>query len=184
MVSLSCRAAYSSQEAAAWPAKLSGIFSGFDLAKFQSGLGERAGLAFQSGLAAGSFNGQISAQTVDLSIAVNIKNLKATSQGDGILGLGANHTRRILDTLKDLNTTIRVVGPVTEPRVAFDTKGLTEQFRQALIDAGRERFAQELDGQIQKQLGDKLPDEVKDVVKPEGLLEALGGLLGGKKEEQ
>ncbi len=171
-------------DSAAGPAKLSGIFSGFDLAKFQSGLGERAGLAFQSGLAAGSFNGQISAQTVDLSIAVNIKNLKATSQGDGILGLGANHTRRILDTLKDLNTTIRVVGPVTEPRVAFDTKGLTEQFRQALIDAGRERFAQELDGQIQKQLGDKLPDEVKEAVKPKGLLEALGGLLGGKKEEQ
>lgn len=58
------------------------------------------------------------------------------------------------------------------------------RLRPALSHFGRARFAQQLDAQIDKQLGDKLPQELKDVVKPQGLLEALGGLLGGKKEEK
>jgi len=55
--------------------------------------------------------------------------------------------------------------------------------------AGKDRLANEIDSQLGKQidekLGDKVPEEIKDALKkPDGLLEGLGGLLGGKKKEK
>ncbi len=163
---------------------VSGTFSGLELATLQQALGDSAGIAFQSGRASGTFNGRLTNQDIDLTIDVNIKDLKATAQGKGILGLGADNTSQILDTLRDLNTTIRIVGPVTEPRLAFDTKGLAEQFKQALAEAGKQRLMQEVDSKLTEQLGDKLPEEARELVKPEGLLKDLGSLLDNKKDQQ
>ena len=162
--------------------KVTGTFEGFDLAKVQSSLGEEAGIAFQSGLASGTFTGQLTKELVDLTISVNIKDLKATGQGDGVLGLGVKETSEVMDVLNELGTTIRVVGPVTEPRLVFDTKGLTEEFKNALVKAGKERLQKEVDSKIQEEIGDKVPEELK---KPaEDLIKGLGGLLGGKKDEE
>jgi len=63
-----------------------------------------------------------------------------------------------------------------------------DEFKKALVQAGKERLANEIDSRLGKQidekLGDKIPEEIKDVLKkPEDLLKGLGGLLGGKKEE-
>jgi hypothetical protein len=91
--------------------------------------------------------------------------------------------------MSELSTTIRVVGPITSPRLVFDTKGLGEEFKQALVKAGKDRLQKEIDSKLQEQLGDKLgdkvPDQLRDAVKTPGksLVEGLGGLLGGKKEE-
>ena len=70
----------------------------------------------------------------------------------------------------------------------FDTHGLHESVKQALVKAGKERLSEEIDKQVEKQLGDKLgdeiPEELKDVIKePKDLIKGLGGLLGGKEED-
>jgi len=165
--------------------KVSGTFKGFDLGKIQSSLGQEAGIAFQSGMAGGDFTGRITKELVDLTISVNVKDLKATGQGDGVLGLGAKETSEVMQVLNDLSTTIRVVGPVTEPRLIFDAKGLTKEFQDALVAAGKERLKKEIDSKIQEELGDELDEKIPEELKKpaEDLMKGLGGLLGGKKEE-
>jgi hypothetical protein len=168
--------------------KVTGNFTSLDLSKLQSNLSSGAGLNFTSGLASGQFNGLITSESIDLTVDIEIQNMQASSQGDGILGLGAETTSEAFKILKDLKTTIKIVGPTSEPRLVFDTHGLQDSIKQALVKAGKERLSQEIDKQVEKQLGDKLgdkvPEELKDVIKePKDLIKGLGGLLGGKKEE-
>jgi uncharacterized protein (TIGR03546 family) len=171
--------------------EISGSFEGIDLSKMQADLSQNAGLAFQSGQASGTFTGTATKQNVDLTINVSLKNLQAKGTGQGVLGLGAEQTSQALQALKELTTTIRVVGPVTEPRLVFDTKGLTKEFQNALVNAGKERLVNEANKQIEKQLdgklGEKLPAGLKDTLKGSGsggTLDSLGGLLGGKKKQE
>lgn len=164
---------------------VSGTFEGFDLSKLQSSLSPDAGIAFQGGKAAGTFNGTLTRSKVDLTINVSLKDLQASGTGKGVLGLGAEQTSQVMQVLKELNTTIRVVGTPTDPHLVFDTKGLTKEFQDALVKAGKERLAGEVNKQLEKQLGDKLPTGLKDTLKKptEGIMNNLGGLLGGKKKE-
>jgi hypothetical protein len=156
------------------------------MSKIQSGLSSDAGLVFNSGTASGTISGTATKETIDLTLDVNIKDLKAEGQGKGVLGLGSDATSEALAVLDNLKTTMRIVGPVTEPRLVFDTKGLTEQFKQALVKAGKEKLANEIDKQIDEQMGDEVPDEVKDALKkPDEILKkGLGGLLGGDEEKE
>ncbi len=169
---------------------VTGTFEGFDLSTIQSGLGQGAGIAFESGAASGTFTGQLTRELVDLAFKVDLKNLKAKGQGEGVLGLGAQQTSEVLEVMNELSTTIRVVGPTTSPRLVFDTKGLGEEFKQALVKAGKDRLQKEIDAKLQEQLGDKLgdkvPEQLKDTLKAPGknIVEGLGGLLGGKKKDQ
>jgi hypothetical protein len=170
--------------------EVSGTFEGFDLSKVQE-LSQDAGLAFQAGKASGTFSGTLSQENVDLTINLSLKDLQAKGTGKGVLGLGVEQTSQVMQVLKEMNTSIRVVGPVTQPRLVFDTKGLTKEFQQALVQAGKERVIQEVDKQVQKQLdgklGDKLPAGVKDAIKQpstKGLMDSVGGLLGGKKKQE
>jgi len=169
--------------------KVTGNFSKLDLSKLQSNLSSGAGLAFTSGLASGQFNGLITSETIDLTVDIDIQNMQASSQGDGILGLGGKTTSEAFKILKDLKTTIKIVGPTTEPRLVFDTKGLQDSIKQALVKAGKERLSEEIDKQIDKQLGDelgdKVPEELKGIIKeePKDLIKGLGGLLGGKEDK-
>ena len=162
--------------------KVTGNFTSLDLSKLQSNLSSGAGLTFTSGLASGQFNGLITSESIDLTVDIDIQNMQASSQGDGILGLGGQTTSEAFKILKDLKTTIKIVGPTTEPRLVFDTHGLHDSIKQALVKAGKEKLSEEIDKQIDKQLGDKLgdevPDELKDVIKePKDLIKGLGGLL-------
>jgi uncharacterized protein (TIGR03546 family) len=162
--------------------KVCGDFKGFDLSKLQSSLSSDSGLVFETGTASGNFEGKVTDKEIDLAISVAVDNMKAKSQGGGILGLDSKTTTEALDVLKNINTTIRVVGPVTEPRLVFDVKGLTDEFKNALVKAGKEKLTGEIDKQIDEQLGDKASDEVKDTIKKS--LDGLGGLLGGKKDDE
>jgi len=165
---------------------ITGTFEGFDLSQVQSSLSPDAGIAFQSGKASGTFSGQLTKDRVDLTINVSLKDLQAKATGNGVLGLGAEQTSQVMDALKELTTTIRVVGSPTDPRLVFDAKGLTKEFQQALVKAGKERLAGEVNKQLDKQLGDKVPTELKETLKKpaQGVMDGLGGLLGGKKKEQ
>jgi uncharacterized protein (TIGR03546 family) len=169
--------------------KVTGNFTKLDLSKLQSNLSSGTGLNFTSGLASGQFNGLITSESIDLTVDIEIQNMQASSQGDGILGLGGQTTSEAFKILKDLKTTIKIVGPTTEPRLVFDTHGLQESIKQALVKAGKERLSEEIDKQVEKQLGDKLgdkvPEELKGVIKePKDLMKGLGGLLGGKEKDK
>ncbi len=167
---------------------VSGTFAGVDLSKIQSSLGENAGLVFEKGTASGKFNGNVTSESIDLTIEVAIRELQAKGRGKGVLGLGAKTTSEALGVLGELSTTIRVVGPITQPRLVFDGKALTEAFKKALVKAGKKKVSEEIDKQFEKhidgKLGDKVPDEIKDAIKKPGdLIKGLGGLLGGKEKQ-
>ncbi|MHC4113256.1 MAG: hypothetical protein ACYSUY_19460, partial [Planctomycetota bacterium] len=168
--------------------KLSGNFGGFDMKKIQSSLSDDAGLVFESGTASGQFNGTATSETLDLAVDINLNNLQAKGQGKGILGLGSKTTSEAFGALKELKTTIRIVGPVSEPQLVFDVKGLTDELKKALVEAGKERLIKEIDGKLgdklDEELGDKVPDEIKDTLKPKKIVEGLKGLLGGKDEDK
>jgi hypothetical protein len=167
--------------------KLTGTFGGFDMSKIQSSLSENAGLIFASGIASGQFNGFATNELVDLTADIAISNLQAKGQGKGVLGLGSKNTTEAFGALKELKTTIRIVGPVSEPQLVFDVKGLTDELKKALIEAGKERLIKEIDGKLgeklDKELGDKIPDEIKDTLKPKKIVEGLKGLFGDKDKE-
>jgi uncharacterized protein (TIGR03546 family) len=165
--------------------KISGTFKGFDLNKIQPGLSSNAGLIFESGTASGDFQGKLNAQSMDVTINVVLDNMQAKSRAGGILGLDSATSSEVLDAIHNLKTTIRIVGPISEPRLVFDTKGLTEQFKQKLAEAGKKRLQKELDKRLKESLGDKVPDEIKKTLeKPSGLIEGLGGLLKKKDDKK
>ncbi|MHC4646483.1 MAG: DUF2062 domain-containing protein [Planctomycetota bacterium] len=165
--------------------EVTGTFEGFDLRKALSGISADSGLVFEAGTASGRFDGTLTEESVNLTINVAVREMKARSQGKGILGLGGEATSEAFKVLEKLNATIRVVGPVGEPRLAFEAAGLREQLKEALVKAGKDRLANEIDKQIDKELGDKVPDEIKDALKkPGGLLDGLGGILKGKDEKK
>lgn len=167
------------------PPAVSGTFDGFQLSKAQDALGPSAGLAFSEGVASGSFSGLLTSELVDLTINISIRDMKAQGKGDGILGLGAENTSEALAALQNLNTTVRLVGPTSEPRAAFDVKGLNEQFKNALVKAGKTRLANEIDKQLGEKLGEKVPEGVKEVLKsPQDLGKRIGDLFGGKDDEK
>ncbi|MCU0917414.1 MAG: hypothetical protein MUC88_23040 [Planctomycetes bacterium] len=169
---------------------ISGTFEGFDLSKLQE-LSPDAGLKLQSGQASGTFTGTMTKENMDLTIRMSVKDLQAQGTGQGVLGLGAEPTSQALQMLKSLNMTVRVVGSPTDPRLVFDTKGLTKEFQQAIAKGVKDRAIQEIDKQVEKQLGgklgEKLPTQLKDAIKKpdtKGLVDGLGGLLGGKKKQE
>jgi uncharacterized protein (TIGR03546 family) len=166
--------------------KLSGNFEGFDMKQIQSSLSDNAGLMFESGTASGQFNGTATNDALDLAVDINLNNLQAKGRGNGILGLGANTTTEAFDALKELKTTIRVVGPPTDPSLVFDVKGLTEELKKALVKAGKDRLIKEIDDKlgdkIDEKLGDKVPGELKETLKKP--TELIKGLFGEKKEEK
>lgn len=171
---------------------VTGDFNDFDLSKLQSSLSGDSGLMFESGVASGKFNGIITNQSIDLTIDLEVKNMKARAQGDDYLGMDPKIVSEALSVLNNISTTIRVVGPITEPRLVFDVKGLQDELKKAAIEAakkrveeeidkGKKKLDKEIDKQIEENLGDKVPDGIKDVLKKsKGLLD---GLFGGKKKD-
>jgi len=167
-------------------AQISGRFSDIDLQKLQSQMSDKNSVVFSGGKASVELDGTATSETIDLAMMVTVHDMQARSRGKGLFGLDPKVTREAIGVLKNMKTTIRLVGPIGDPRVVLDAKGLREELRNALVKAGKERLSQEIDKQLDKQLdkhlGDRLPPETKDVIKKS--LEDVGGLLGGKKEEK
>jgi len=168
---------------------VSGDFDGFDLTKMRDSLGSNTGLAFNSGKASGQFSGLLTSDLVDLTVNIAIGDMQAKAQGDKIWGLDAKTASEALAVMKNLRINVRIVGPVAEPRLAFDAGNLRNQLKEALVKAGKEKLAGELDRQIQKQLGkglgDKVPGELGEALrKPGDLIKGLGGLLGGDSNKK
>jgi len=164
--------------------EITGTFENFDLQKLQSQMSDRNKLILEGGTASGTFNGSVSKESLDLRINVKVENLQASSRGKRVLGLDSKSVSRVFDVLKSFETEIRLSGPTDQPRLSFDTGALTEQFKTALAEAGKQRLKEEIDEQLQDKLGGKVPDQVKEALKKPGdLIKGLGGLLQKKKEE-
>jgi hypothetical protein len=161
--------------------KVTGKFEGLDLGKLQSGLNKGNALSFKGGKVGGQFEGRLTQQGVDLTVTAKLSDLQAATGGQGFLGLDAKTAQEVFSTIKDLDVKLQIVGPLTNPKIAFDTKGLESTLKDKLIQAGKQRAVDELNKQIDKKLGDKVPSQLKDVIKP-GLQDGLKGLLGGAKD--
>ncbi|MCF7973038.1 MAG: apolipoprotein A1/A4/E family protein [Phycisphaerae bacterium] len=162
------------------PGRLTGTFKGIDLSKLQSGMNKDNSLTFESGKASGEILGFINSQTIDLSLKTQVSNLKAASN-KGLFGLDAKTTNDIFKSIDSLDLTLKIVGPITSPRLAFDTKELRNTLQSKLKDIGKQKAEDEINKVIEKNLGDKIPDELKDKVNTDTLKEGLKGLFGGKK---
>ena len=162
-----------------------GVFEGFDLSKLQESISSGAGLVFEKGIASGTFSGSITKDFIDLTIEAALSGMKASAGGDSLWGLDSKTASEALAVMDNMRIKMRVVGPLNEPRLAFDAGILQEELKAALVKAGKQRLADEIDKQVEKQLGDKVPGEFGEILKkPGGLLKGLGGLLGGDKKEE
>jgi len=166
------------------PGKVTGSFADFDLAKLQSGLNQSNTLNLQGGRAYGEIAGFLNRDLVDLTVKAQLSELQATTQGKGLFGLDTKTTAAAFEAIKDLDVTLRIVGPLTAPRLAFETKGLKDALQAQLAAAGKQRAADELNKVIDKNLdSDKIPGELKDIINKDTISEGLKGLLGGKKKK-
>ena len=163
------------------PAKVGGGFENLDLSLLQQSLSSSNNMMFEKGIAAGSLAGTAGDGKIDIEMKVKLTGLKAKSSGKGLFGLDAATASQALDVIDSLDTTLRLVGPVTEPRLVIDTAGLGESLKAGLAAAGKKRLMKEVD----KQLGDVVPKEVGEKVgSPDKLLKGIGGLLGGKDKDE
>ncbi len=163
------------------PHKLQFAAEKLDVSRLQNLLSEKSRVRFEQGAARAEGSGSLSSDYIDLSINVQIDDLKLGLAGSkGILGLDAETSRAALDSISSLNTTFRLRGPLTSPVITLDHGQLLANFKDALLEAGKKeltnRVQRELDKAISEKLGEKLPG-----LKAEELLE---GILGGEKKQE
>jgi len=165
------------------PGKISGMFDGIDMALMQSALNSSNAVQFSGGKASGTIEGWLTENRVDLVLNVNIKDMQASAGGKGLFGLDEKTSAEVLKVMDNLDLTLRIIGPITEPQIAFDSEALSKTFKDKLEQAGKARLAEEVDKQLEKNLGDKIPEELKDTIKTDDLGNGLKSLLGGGKDK-
>lgn len=160
-------------------AQITAEFSNIDLAKLQEGLNSKNPVAFRGGTASAKIDGQVGRDSIDLGITVKTENMILESAGGGALGLDPQITAEALKVLQNLNTTLRLVGPLTKPKLVFDVPALRKEFQTALLKAGKDQLADRLGDLI----GDKLPigDAIPKDLDLGTITDTIGGLLGKDK---
>jgi uncharacterized protein (TIGR03546 family) len=157
-------------------AEIKADFADVDLQKLQGQLNKGNPVQFQGGTVSGSIQGSASRESIDLAIRVKTKGMRAQTSDRGIFGLDPQVTAEALKVLENIETTLRLVGPLSEPRLVFDGPGLTKEFRDALVRAGKAELANRAD----KLIGGRLPTGVPSVGKVvDDPLKAGKNLLGG-----
>ncbi len=153
-----------------------------NLRELQEQLNGNNPVVFDGGTASARVSGRATRDQIDLSIAVKTKGMKARSGGGGAFGLDPQVTSEAMKVMENLETTLRLVGPITEPRLVFDSPALTEEMKTALVRAGKDQLAGRIDGLVGKKMPPGLPDPSEALEKPQDAAkDTLGGLLGGKK---
>ena len=104
-------------------------FADIDLGKLQSQLSDKNSIVFSGGKASVELDGNATSETVDLAMMVTVQDMQAGSKGKGLFGLDPKVTREAVNVLKNMRTTIRLVGPIAEPRVVLDSQALREEFK-------------------------------------------------------
>ncbi len=164
-------------------AQITAEFNDIDLAELQQNLSSKNPVVFKGGTASAKIDGQASRDMIDLGIKVDTKNMAVESAGGGALGLDPQITGEALKVLQEIDTTLRLVGPVTAPKLVFDVPALREEFHAALLKAGKDQLA----GRLGDLIGDKLPigGEIPTDLDPakigDTIGDAVGDLLGKDK---
>ena len=137
-------------------------------------------LTIRQGKALIAAAGAFLADAMDLSVAVQLSDLKAAArQGKGILGLDAATSQRVFDSIRQFTLYANLYGTIDRPRVKIDERRTLESLKSSLMAAGKRELEQLVDGQLrtvtarlEAQLGGKLGEVSPGV---------LGDLLGGKR---
>ncbi len=164
-------------------AEISGTVGDVDLRELQAQLNPNNPVTFESGTATATISGAATRAMIDLRIQVQTQGMQASTAGGGLFGLDPQVTSEALRVLENVQTTLRLVGPTTEPRLVFDGPALTNEFKQALVDAGKAELARRVDDLLTDQLPGGVPktgDVLEDPLGAAG--DALGGFLSGQKE--
>lgn len=133
--------------------EISGTFDQIDLRRLQDELNPGNPVVFEAGTVAGEFVGVMNRDYVDIALAVRISGMRARPNAP-VFGLDREVTSEIFEVLENLETTLRLVGPTTRPRLYFDAPELTREFQRGLLKAGKTQLARRLDAVI----ADKLPE--------------------------
>jgi uncharacterized protein (TIGR03546 family) len=168
--------------------EVAGKVSEVDLRKLQAALNRSNAVILEGGTASAAISGTASRERIDLALQIETREMRAKPTGVGVFDLDPQVTAEAVQLLANLKTTLRVVGPTAEPRLAFDAPALTGNFRDALVSAGKS----ELVGRLDKLVGDELPggisdpeDALKDPLgTASGTLTDLLGRQASKKEEE
>lgn len=154
-------------------AQITAEFANIDLAKLQEDLNSKNPISFKGGRASAKVDGRAGRDSIDLGITVHTEDMVVESSGGGALGLDPQMTAEALKVLKNLDTTLRLVGPLTQPKLVFDVPALRKKFQAALLKAGKDQLAARLGDLI----GDKLP--IGEAIPKDLDIGTLGDTLGG-----
>ncbi len=161
-------------------AEIAGSFKKVALTELQKALSSSNPMVFTGGTASAVVTGRADRAGMDLFIQVQTEDLQANATG-AVAGLDAQIAGEAFKVLEDLETTLRLVGPWREPRLAFDTEALAHAFRDALVDAGKTELARQADAMIARELGGSVPGASEMLEKPD---EAVKGIVGGLLDRQ
>lgn len=171
-------------------AEIKAEFADVDLQKLQESMNRNNPVQFRGGTAAGRIEGTASRESIDLSIHVKTTGMRVQTAGRGIFGLDPEVTSEAMKVLENIETTLRLVGPITQPRLVFDGPALTKQLRDALVRAGKAELVKRADAVIGGRLPGGVPSVGKVVEDPlKSGKDLLGGLtsqpagFGGKKKK-
>ncbi len=164
-------------------AELEASFEDVDLKEFQKQLKSSNAVTFEGGTATVTVSGTIARDAIDLAIKVKTKDMKATA-GGALCGLDPQISSEAMKVLQNLETTFRLVGPTTEPRLVFDSSALGTQMRDALVRAGKEELARRATELLGDQLPGGVPDAASALSSPDAVKDVGSKLLGDKTDGQ
>lgn len=164
-------------------AEITATFHDIPLAELQANLNPANPVTFQEGTVSATISGTASRTQIDLQARIQTKGMKARTTGTGLLGLDPKVATEAFKIIENMETTLRLVGPIAEPRLVFDGPALRAALRDALIQGGKARLA----SQVDELLGDKLPDGGTEAILKDpasAATKGLGSLLNRKKDDQ
>jgi uncharacterized protein (TIGR03546 family) len=166
-------------------AEISGTVGDVDLRELQAELNPNNPVTFEGGTATAAISGAATRQTIDLGIQVQTQGMQARTAGGGLFGLDPQVTSEALRVLENVQTTLRLVGPTAQPRLVFDRPALTNEFKQALVNAGKAELARRVDDALAEQLPAGIPKTGDVLENPLGAAgDAVGALLSGQKQDK
>ncbi len=165
--------------------EVAGEIRGVELASLQQSLSSDNPVVFEGGTADTELSGTASAAWLDLRLRVATRNMQVRTTGDEMFGLDPRVTSEALRAMENITTTLRLVGPLDQPRLAFDGDALAAKMKDALVSAGKAELARQLDQALADQLPAGAPGASDVLEDPLGKgADALGGLLGQQNNKQ
>ena len=124
-------------------ATIRGRFDQVSLKEFQSRLSDNNPVRFKDGIAMCELSGFANTSTIDFAAKVKTQGMKLDSTG-GVLGMDPGVTNEVMKVLENIETTLRIAGPYDQPRLALDSTALQQEFQDALVAAGKNQVANQL----------------------------------------